>query len=49
MDSWLIALLIKPLVALLVIGLIALPLRMAFQRWFPDGKIKRLLLTRIPD
>jgi hypothetical protein len=40
-----IGLLIKPLVALVLFGLIALPLRIAFSRWFPSGRLKRLLLT----
>ena len=44
MEPWLIALLVKPLVALVVIGGIALPIRLAVQKWMPDGKLKRFLL-----
>ena len=38
------AIAVRPLIALLFLGLIVLPLKMAFKRWFPDGKVKRLLL-----
>ena len=47
MNDWLLALVLKPLIALAVFGLIVLPIKMAFQRWFPAGRVKRLLLTRI--
>jgi hypothetical protein len=39
--------LVKPFVALVVFGLILLPARLAVRRLFPDGKLKRLLLTRV--
>lgn len=38
--------LIKPIVVLLVFGLILLPARLLAQR-LPEGKIKRLLLRRV--
>jgi len=41
------ALLLKPFVALVVIGGIAVPGRLAVQRWMKDGTLKRLLLRRI--
>ncbi len=41
------AIIIKPFVALVTLGLICLPIRLAFQKWFPSGHIKRLLLTKI--
>jgi hypothetical protein len=45
--TWAIALVLRPLAALLLFGLICLPARMAVQRWMPAGKVKRLLLLRI--
>jgi hypothetical protein len=45
--EWLLALLIKPFVALVVFGLICLPARFALQRHMPDGKLKRFLLRPI--
>jgi hypothetical protein len=43
------ALLIKPFVALVLFGLICLPIRFAVKRWLRDGKLKRLLLFRIRE
>jgi hypothetical protein len=45
MEPW--VWLVKPLVALAVFGLILLPVRLAVMRFLPDGRIKRLLLTRV--
>lgn len=45
--TWLLALIIKPFVALVVFGLICLPARLAVQRWMPEGRVKRLLLRPI--
>lgn len=36
--------LVKPLALLVLFGLIVLPLKLAFVRWFPEGKVKRFLL-----
>lgn len=44
MDGFVWAMLFKPLVALVVIGGIATPIRVAVQKWMPDNKLKRLLL-----
>lgn len=44
MEPWHIALLIKPLVAFVILVLIALPIRMAVKRWMPECKLKRILL-----
>lgn len=44
-----IALLIRPLVALVVLGLICLPIRLAVQRYMRDGELKRLLLAPIGE
>jgi hypothetical protein len=40
------AVLLKPLAALLILGAICLPVRY-LMRYFPEGKLKRLLLRRI--
>jgi hypothetical protein len=45
--SWLLALIFKPLIFLVVLGLICLPARLAVQRWLPEGKLKRLLLIEV--
>ena len=38
------AILLKPLVALILFGLIVLPLKLLFVRFFPNGKVKAFLL-----
>jgi hypothetical protein len=48
-TSFLMALLLRPLVQLLVLGLICLPARLAVQRYMKEGKLKRTLLTRIGE
>ena len=45
MEPW--VWIIKPFVALFVFGLVLLPARLAVRRFWPDGKLKRLLLTRV--
>jgi hypothetical protein len=40
-----IAFFIRPLVALVVLGFICLPARLAVRRWMPEGKLKAMLLT----
>lgn len=37
------AVLIKPLVFLVVFGLIVLPIKLAVQKWLPEGRLKRAL------
>lgn len=49
MEPWQIAILLKPLAALILFGCIALPGRILVQKYMKDGKLKRLLLTRIHD
>jgi hypothetical protein len=44
MDGWLLAVIVKPLALLILFGLIVLPLKIAFVKWFPEGKTKRFLL-----
>ncbi len=45
--TWLLAVVLKPLAALILFGLICLPARLAVQRWVPNGPVKRLLLKEI--
>ena len=44
MEPWLIAVLLKPFGALILFGLIALPIRLAIERWLPAGWLKEQLL-----
>lgn len=46
--TWLLALIFKPIAGLILFGLICLPGRIAVQKWFPEGKLKKLLLYEIP-
>jgi hypothetical protein len=45
--EWLIALLVKPLILFCLAAFVLYPARIAFKRWFPEGRIKRLLLLRV--
>jgi hypothetical protein len=47
MEPWLIALILKPFAALVLFGLICLPIRIAVRRWLPEGRLKRILLRPI--
>lgn len=47
--SWYMALLLKPFIALVIFGLVCLPIRLAVQRWMKNGDLKRLLLTPLGD
>lgn len=47
MENWLVALLIKPFVALVVFGLICLPIRLLVKAKMKDGPLKRFLLRPI--
>lgn len=38
------AMVAKPFVALFVFGCICLPIKIAVQKWFPEGRVKRALL-----
>lgn len=44
-SQW--ALVLKPLVFFAFAGLVLYPIRRAFMRWFPEGRVKRLLLRRV--
>lgn len=45
--TWLIAVVLRPFAALVLFGLICLPVRLAVQRWVPPGRVKSLLLRRV--
>lgn len=47
MFSVAIAMLLKPFVALVILGLICLPARLAVMRWIPEGRLKRILLFHV--
>lgn len=47
MDTWVLAVLLKPFAALFLFGVICLPFRLLVQRRMKDGRLKRLLLLRI--
>jgi len=46
MEPWLLALILKPLVFLLIMAVIVAPLKYLFVKHFPEGRVKRVLLTR---
>lgn len=46
MDGWIIAIILQPIALLIVITLL-IPVRMFIFRRFPNGKLKRLLLTPV--
>lgn len=45
--EWLLAVTLRPLVALVLFGLICLPARLAIQKWVPPGRLRSLLLLRV--
>ena len=45
--TWVLALIFRPIAALILFGLICLPLRILCQKAIPEGRIKRILLTPI--
>jgi len=47
MEPWQIAVLVKPFVMLVLAALVLYPCRKLTERYFPEGRIKRLLLRRI--
>lgn len=47
MSTVAIALILKPLGALILFGLICLPIRLAVQRWMPECWLKRALLLKV--
>lgn len=47
--TWWIAILLKPVFALVFMVCLVLPLKLAFLKWFPEGRAKRLLLVKLND
>lgn len=47
MEPWTIAILLRPIGALILFGCIALPGRFLVQKYMKDGKLKRFLLRPI--
>lgn len=47
MEPWVWAILLKPFGAMILFGCIALPLRLLFKKYAPEGKWKKFLLRRI--
>jgi hypothetical protein len=47
MASLSIALLLRPFVALVLFGLVLLPIRLAVQRFMPPGRVKSFLLLPV--
>lgn len=47
METWQIAVLVKPLVMFVLAALVLYPARKAVERYFPEGRMKRLLLRRV--
>lgn len=45
--TWMLAVIFRPIAALILFGLICLPFRIAVQRWMPNNGLKKLLLTPI--
>ena len=46
MKDWQLAIVLRPLLLVALFVTIVIPLEAAFIRWVPEGKLKRLLLTR---
>ena len=44
MESWMVAILVKPLAVLLIFGVFGLGTRWLIHRWMPEGRIKHELL-----
>lgn len=49
MTSTVLALVVRLVVLYCVFYLICAPARRAVERWWPDGKVKRLLLAELPQ
>lgn len=41
------AALLRPFILLVLLGCILLPIRYAIIKWWPEGRVKRLLLYRV--
>ena len=49
MSAWLLAILLKPFFMLVLAAAVLYPARKAVERWWPEGRIKRLLLFRVSE
>lgn len=47
MGTWLVAVVLRPIIILVVLGLICLPVRLAVKKWLPEGKLKSILLKKV--
>ena len=47
MNWWWMAVLLKPLFTLIFMVVLVLPIKIAFQRFLPAGKLKDTLFTRL--
>lgn len=47
MDSWVIALIIRPLALLVFMVLIVVPIEYLFWKIIPEGRVKRFLFQRL--
>lgn len=45
--SWALAVLFKPLLTFIFMLVFVLPIKLAFQRFLPEGKLKDILFTRL--
>ena len=45
--TWMLAVIFRPIAALILFGLICLPFRIVVQKWMPNNGLKKLLLTPI--
>lgn len=45
--TWILAVIFRPIAALILFGLICLPFRIAVQKWMPNNVLKKFLLTPI--
>jgi hypothetical protein len=49
MSTWLLAAILKPFFMFLLAACVLYPARKATERWFPNGRLKRILLFRVSE
>lgn len=49
MEPWVLAAIFKPFVMFVLAACVLYPARRAVMRWWPEGKVKRVLLFRVSD
>ena len=47
--TWLLAVLLRPFVLVVLAVAVLYPARKAVERWWPEGRVKRVLLFRVSD